>query len=122
MQIVGELTESVRQMLHIENPADTKIYLGQSNIAHIKQRHPEAYRKYGKYIPTIVQSPDYVGINKKDSSIEYVKTFSDSAGEYVKVAVRVSRGGKLFARSLYVLNTNRVNNYVEKNLLIAIDK
>ena len=38
-------------------------------------------------------------------------------GEYVKVAVRLSGGGSLYARSLYVLNPNRVQNFIAKGTL-----
>ena len=38
-------------------------------------------------------------------------------GEFVKVAVRVSMSNKYFIRSLYVLNKNRVNNFINKGTL-----
>lgn len=61
-------------------------------------------------------SPDYVGQNPTDGSIEYVKEFLLS-GEYVKVAVRLSKSDRYYARSLYVLNNNRVRNYIAKGTL-----
>lgn len=59
---------------------------------------------------------DYVGINSSDNSIEFVKEYVID-NEFVKVAVRVSRGNKLYARSLYVLNNRRVKNFIAKNTL-----
>ena len=38
--------------------------------------------------------------------------------EYVKVAVRISSSGIFYARSLYVLNSNRVKNFINKGTLI----
>ena len=72
---------------------------------------------YGERIPEIIDSPDYVAKNPSDNSIEYVKEFSVNDG-YVKVAVRVSNSGVYYARSMYVLNTNRVNNYIRKGTLL----
>ena len=43
-------------------------------------------------------------------------------GEFVKVAVRLSGGGALYARSLYVLNHNRVKNFIQKGTLKKFDK
>lgn len=80
------------------------------------QRHPADYQKYGAQIPYILSSPDYVGTNPSDGSIEYVKEFLVE-GEYVKVAVRIAGTGKYFARSLYVLNPNRVRNFIAKGTL-----
>lgn len=78
--------------------------------------HPADYAKYGTHLAQILGEPDYVGINRKDDSIEYVKEFLLD-GEYVKVAVRVSAGGRLFARSLYTLNRQRTKNFIAKGIL-----
>ena len=41
----------------------------------MKKAHPGDYQKYGKNIKLILAQPDYVGLNPKDNSIEYVKEF-----------------------------------------------
>lgn len=115
-QEVGKLSERVITLLGSSLQGDQPIYLGPSNIAHMQSRHPVDYAKYGQYIPIILAHPDYVGQNPSDGSIEYVKNFQIN-GEYVKVAVRLSGGGTLFARSLYVLNSNRVQNFIQKGTL-----
>ena len=94
----------------------TPIYIGQSNIDHMLNKHPAEYIKYGVYIHNIVSAPDFVGINPGDGSIEYVKEFSID-GVYVKVAVRVALSGEYFARSLYVMNPSKVQNYIENGTL-----
>ena len=42
--------------------------------------------------------------------------------EYVKVAVRVSASNTYYARSLYILNPNRVKNFIAKGTLKKLDK
>lgn len=86
----------------------------------MKTSHPEDFAKYGTELINILSYPDYVGTNPKDGSIEYVKEFLVD-GEYVKVAVRLSRNGLYFARSLYVLNPRRVQNYIAKGTLKRVD-
>lgn len=93
--------------------------LGESNVEHMKKRHPADYDKYGCDIELILSEPDYVGQNPKDSSIEYVKGYHID-GKYVKVAVRLSAKGTYFARSIYVLNNSRVTNFIAKGTLIKI--
>jgi len=78
--------------------------------------HPADFAKYGAEMINILAFPDYVGQNPSDGSIEYVKEFLED-GEYVKVAVRLSVTDHYFARSLYVLNHNRVKNYIAKGTL-----
>ena len=118
-QEVGKLSERVTSLLGLPLQAGKPILLGTGNIAHMMNRHPADYAKYGQYIPYILAAPDYVGQNPSDGSIEYVKDFQIN-GEYVKVAVRISGGGTLFARSLYVLNPNRVQNFINKGTLKKI--
>ena len=48
---------------------------------------------------------------------EFVKEYLIN-GDYVKVAVRVSAGNKYYARSLYVLNPNRVKNFIARGTLV----
>ena len=114
--VVGTLSLRVIELLGLSLQPGQDIMLGTTNVAHMQSRHPADYARYGQYIPQILSAPDYVGQNPNDDSIEYVKEFQiDNA--FVKVAVRVSAKGRLFARSLYRLQTNRVKNYINKGTL-----
>ena len=113
---VGKLSQRVIELLGLTLSEGRSIMLGESNIAHMVSRHPEDYALYGEYIPLILSMPDYVALNTKDESIEYVKEVQMD-DVYVKVAVRVSARGQLFARSVYRLNTNRAKNFIEKGTL-----
>lgn len=117
---IAYLTEKIAETLGLVKKR-FPIYLGESNIEHMKQRHPADYAKYGSYIPEILNQPDYVGINPNDNSIAFVKEFKID-GEYVKVAVRISSSGILFARSLYTITNNKINNYIKKGSLKPLDK
>lgn len=113
---VGSISPHIAKLLHRSDIGDKPVFLGDSNIAHMQMSHPADYAKYGACISDILSNPDYVGINPKDDSIEYVKEYLINH-EYVKVAVRVSTAGRFFARSLYVLNQNRVHNFIAKGTL-----
>lgn len=114
---VGVVTEKIIKLLSLENiNIDAPIYLGDSNIEHMKSKHPDDFLKYGSDISNIICNADYVGVNNKDNSIEYVKEYIID-NEYVKVAVRVSKSDKLYARTLYILNNNRVQDFIRKNTL-----
>lgn len=113
---VGVLCQHVIDLLGLTMKEGQSILLGESNIAHMVSNHPADYALYGEYIPLILSAPDYVALNAKDSSIEYVKEVQVNS-IYVKVAVRVSARGQLFARSIYRLNANRVLNFIEKGTL-----
>lgn len=115
IEIVGEVTERVVSLLEIEPAQDRNIYWGLTNQIHMQSDHPEAFKLYGSEIPNILSNPDYVRLST-NNSIEYVKEFM-SNGEYVKVAVRLSGGQKYYARTLYVLNRGRVENFIQNGQL-----
>ncbi len=86
----------------------------------MRRSHPEDFTKYGADLINILAYPDYVGQNPTDGSIEYVKEFIVD-GEYVKVAVRLAKSERFYARSLYILNNTRVKNFIAKGTLKRLD-
>ena len=119
MKIIGSINENIIKLLELKIDVNTPILLGKSNIEHMKNKHPADYDKYKDEIENILSNPDYIGSNPTDGSIEYVKEyFVDN--EYVKVAVRVSSQNKYYARTLYILNSKRVINYIAKGTLKPI--
>ena len=59
-----------------------------------------------------------IGLNNKDDSIEFVKSF----GKFIKVAVRVSNSGLLFVRTLYHITDRQVSLWVHTGRLILLTK
>lgn len=118
---IGMFSAEIIKALGLDIPIGTPIYIAASNIEHMKASHPDDFAKYGNDIKTIIASPDYVGKNTKDDSIEFTKEYILD-GEFVKVAVRVSLQNTYYARSMYVLNSHRVKNFIAKGTLIKLDK
>lgn len=113
---IGALSQRVIDLLGLPETAGTAIYIGPNNIKHMQQRHPADYAKYQNDIGLILSQPDYVGLHPSNGSIEFVKEFQID-NEFVKVAVRVSGGGTYFVRSMYILQENRVKNFIRKGNL-----
>lgn len=118
---IGEFSAKVIETLELDIPVGTPIYIADSNMEHMKISHPKDFDKYGKELETIITFPDYVGKNSKDNSIEFTKEYLLN-NDYVKVAVRVSLHNIYYARSLYILNANRVKNFIAKGTLRKLDK
>ena len=87
---IGSFSKNVIELLQLDIAAGTPIYIGSSNVEHIKSRHPYEYEKYFSHISNIISAPSYVGKNPSDESITFVKFFQ-TGGEYVRVAVRVTK-------------------------------
>ncbi|MDR2590597.1 MAG: hypothetical protein LBC71_06405 [Oscillospiraceae bacterium] len=117
---VGEITKEVKDILDLDFAVGTPIFIGPTNIEHMQKEHPTEYDRYFAFLPKIISVPDFVGINPKDGSIEYIKTFPTSAGNYLKLAVRISGDGLLFARSLYEILDRTVKKRAEKGMLKSL--
>ena len=115
-QKIGSFSQEVIELLQLDITAGTPIYIGSSNIEHIKSRHPFEYDKYFSYLSDIISEPDYVGRSPSDESISFVKFFQIGE-EYVRVAVRVTTNGTAFAKTLHLLSTVNAERYIEKGTL-----
>ena len=114
---VGEINQRVIDLLQLNIEAGTPILVGTSNVLHMMESHPEDYEMYKDYISDIINAPDYVGMNPKDKSIEYVKVFAIDE-KWVKVAIRVSSSGVHFARTLYARDIKKMERFVKKGYLL----
>lgn len=120
MQVIGYISQLVIDTLNLKIRPNTPVFIGESNIDHIKNRHPYEYDRYYKDIGMIINSPDYVGINPRDDSILFVKLYKVQ-GEYVRVAVKTISSGKCFAKTLHSLSTCNAERYLKKGTLKKLD-
>lgn len=120
MEIIGHITQNIIDVLNLNIQPNTPIFIGKSNIEHIKNRHPYEYDKYFHDIRNIIAAADYIGKNPKDNSIVFVKLYKVQ-NEYIRVAVRVTSGGKCFAKTLHALSTCNAERYIEKGTLKKLD-
>ena len=120
-RIIGIITSAVLDALGEEGQlykVGDIIYLGESNVNHIKRRHSSDYTKYGDRLSQIILDPDYVGINEEDDSLEYVKVFDN----HVKVVVRVAGDDRLYIRSLYTVYQSRTEFFIKTGRLKPLTK
>ena len=120
MKPIAYISQMVIDILELDLAPNTPVFIGETNLEHIKNRHPYEYERYLPDIGLIINSPDYVGLNPKDASILFVKLY-DVNGEYVRVAVRITSGGKCYAKTLHLLSTCNAERYIEKGTLKKLD-
>ena len=116
--IIGTLTKNVINEFGLTLKEGQPIYIGNSNLNHMQTEHPEDFEKYGNKIIEIINDPDYIAKhpNKKNSAIEYIKVYTSEDNQHVLVAVRATGSGTLFARTLFVMDNEKVEKY-KKSLL-----
>ena len=120
MKPIAYISQMVIDILELDLAPNTPVFIGETNLEHIKNRHPYEYERYLPDIGLIINSPDYVGLNPKDVSILFVKLYEVN-GEYVRVAVRITSSGKCYAKTLHLLSTCNAERYIEKGTLKKLD-
>ncbi len=118
---IGEFSQKIIDTLTLNVSVGTPIYIGDSNIEHIKSRHPYEFEKYIDKIEEIISKPDYIGQNPHDSSILFVCLYK-TANEYIRVAVKISTYGNCYAKTLHLLSTSNAERYIKKGTLKKLDK
>lgn len=109
---VGELTNRIIDILELEgNPRNIKF--AYDRIAHCENhkkdfKNEQSYNKSMQNIPLILNNPDYVGYNKNNNSIEYIKRID----ELTLVAIRIKQKGDLFLRSIYPISEVKLKNKI----------
>ena len=109
---IGELTQEIIDLLQLDaKPQNIKI--AYDRISHCNNhisdfKNEQSYNKSLGAIPLIIKKPDYVGHNKKNNSIEYIKRMD----ELTLVAVRLKQKGNLFFRSIYPISEVKLKNKI----------
>lgn len=120
MKPIGYITNEVIRILNLKLSPNTPVFIGDTNIEHIKKRHPYEYSQYFSDISNILNTPDYVGLNPKDASILFVKLYEIN-GEYIRAAVRITSGGRCYIKTLHLLSTCNAERYIKKGTLKKLD-
>ena len=92
------------------------IFISEGNVEHIKNEHPIEYEMYFSELSNILSNPDYVGVHPNGRSIEYLKFFGDGP-ERILVAIRATKRGTLFVRSLYYITEEKFNSYIDSGTI-----
>ena len=117
-KIIGRISQDIIDKLSLDIASETPIFISESNIVHIRETHKDAYIKYFGCLTDIIEHPDYIGIaGVYAPSIEYIRKF-EIEGELVNVAVRASRNGTFYLRSMFIIEEGRINDYLKKGHLI----
>jgi hypothetical protein len=114
-EMVNFLVQKRPSLSGILNP-ETDILFWKDRIKHT-EKHRDDFMSDSEYlnclesIPSIIESPDYISLHPKDSSISFIKDFSD----HVAVAVRISVSGALSYRSMYPLTDAQLADYLRRD-------
>lgn len=119
---IGELTNEVINALNL-NCSPRNILLTADRIYHC-EKHKNQYRDENSYntsiesIPQIISNPDYIGFNKTNNSVQYIKKLEDTT----LVAVRISYKGSLRLRTIFPISEVKLNKSIKSSEFIPFHK
>ncbi len=76
MQYIGKIDKEKYKLI-TEDITTDEVILTDKQVEHIKERHPNDYEQYFKYISEIVENPDYIIRDTKPNTGFLLKEFSD---------------------------------------------
>ena len=117
--ILGKIQDLTIKLLNLTIQPDSQIFLSEPDHIHMKNDHPNDYGKYFCEIVNILYNPDYLAKHPKKSSVEHIKIFNEN---YVLVAVHMTGNGKLFAKTLFIMEPRKVESYRKANALIKFEE
>lgn len=118
---IGKFSKKIIDLLNLNIPENTEIYIGNQNREHMEKKHSHDYYYYHHLLPNIISNPDYVGIEPKNNSIEYIKEVSIDPSVIIKIAIRVSSNGKYFVRTMYNISDHKIQRALNKGYLFKVE-
>ena len=118
---IGKFSKKIIDLLNLNIPENTEIYIGNQNREHMEKKHSHDYYYYHHLLPNIISNPDYVGIEPKNNSIEYIKEVSIDPSVIIKIAIRVSSNGKYFVRTMYNISDHKIQSALSKGYLLKVE-
>ncbi len=120
---VGEYIDKFNKILGI-NIKETEIYRSKGLPTHMIKRKHFKTLKYIDYIPDIIASPDYVGVNPNENgteSIELVKRYKDNILLGIKVD---SENGILYVSTMHDIQESKIERRLYSGRLkkFTVDK
>lgn len=62
-------------------------------------------------LPSIIETPDYIGYRTKDNSLQFIKLINGN----LLAAVRTDSNGRLNFRTMYTITDGQLDDYIRKN-------
>ncbi len=96
------------------------IYQSSGLKKHIIKRH-SGYEQYLKFLPAIISSPDYIGVNpnEKGTSFELVKKFSENIQIGIKLDIS---NNYLYVATLHPITESKLQHGLDNGRLKKFDK
>lgn len=121
MQYIGKIDRN--KFIEISKDISGEdVILTAKQVEHIKQRHPNDYERYFKYIKKIVEDPDYIIRDSKPNTGFLLKTFLDEDKRFQLILRLHTRedvnGYKNSIITFLKINRKKYNQYLRNKEIV----
>lgn len=81
MQYIGKINKEIYRCV-TEDIITDEVIITDTQIQHIKERHPNDYERYFKYAKEIIENPDYILEANKPNTAFLLKHIEDNGKNY----------------------------------------
>lgn len=98
----------------LEKIGNRTIIMWKDRLDHLKKHSYDgshlSVEEMCELIPKIIDKPDYLGVRKKDLSVQFIKRYKEN----ILVAVRMDGKGRLLFRTMYTITESQLSDYLNK--------
>lgn len=123
MHIVGRINKEIYKCVTEDITTDI-VVITEKQVLHIKERHPNDYERYFKYVDQIINSPDYILESNKPNTAFILKHIVDNGKNYQLILrLKTSHDPENYLNSVITflrVEDKRYNRYLRtKKILFA---
>ncbi len=115
MYYIGKLDKSIYKCV-TEDIQSEDVIITENQIEHIKERHPNDYERYFRYVKEIIESPDYILEANKPDTAFILKHIADNGKNYQLILrIKTSSDPKEYKNSVITflkVEEKRYNRYL----------
>ena len=115
MQYIGKINIEIYKVI-TEDIATDEVIITEERIAHIKERHPNDYEKYSKYIAEILEHPDYILESDKPKTAFVLKEIVENSKTF-KLILRLKTSADPENYKNSVITFMKINQTEYKRLI-----
>lgn len=121
MQYIGKIDRK-KFLLITNNITTNKVVLTDKQIAHIKERHPNDYELYFKYLKEIVENPDYIIRDVKPNTGFLLKEFTEENKRFQLILrLHTNEDNQTYKNSIITflkINKKKYNQYLRNKEIV----
>lgn len=121
MYLIGKININIYKCITTDICSE-EVIITDTQIAHIQERHPEAFKKTAAYLKDAISDPDYIFRDKRKNTGLVIKKYRTCKG-YIQLVLRIctsydNPNYKNSIISCWEISEKRLKNYLRNKRIL----